>query len=71
MLDVDKIGYNQFSKTHSIHAELQNEPPQSHRKKTFPYPHGQLVYDINILLKNRCFIPYNLIVYVLKAKQVY
>ena len=68
MLEINKITFDDFSNAHKIDVKLGHEPPSLFKKNPHPYPLGRRVSDTNSRVKDRCFTPYNVIVYSTKPK---
>ena len=66
MLEIEEIAVDDFSDAHNIYAKLRHEPPLPFKKNLHPYPLGRRVSDTNSWVKDRCFTPYNVIVYSIK-----
>ena len=66
MLEIEEIAVDDFSNAHNIYVKLRHEPPLPFKKNLHPYPLGRRVSDTNSWVKDRCFTPYNVIVYSIK-----
>ena len=53
---------------HSLHLYLCTESPASWSNIPLPFPHAQHISNLNACLLDKCYFPYESLVFVLKKK---